>query len=77
MADLREQLSMLRDLGVRTAHFGADGQLMSVTFGDGAQAESDEEDEDEGEGAHAKMARAAAAVLTGKAKSIEKAIEAQ
>lgn len=76
MADLREQLSMLRDLGVRTAHFGADGQLMSVTFGDGAQAESDEE-EDEDEGQHAKMARAAAAVLTGKAKTLEKAIEAQ
>lgn len=76
MADLREQLSMLRDLGVRTAHFGADGQLMSVTFGDSAQGESDAKDEDE-EGAHAKMARAAAAVLTGKAKTLEKAIEAQ
>lgn len=67
---------MLRDLGVRTAHFGADGKLMSVTFGDGGQGESDEKDE-EGEGAHAKMARAAAAVLTGKAKTLEKAIEAQ
>jgi hypothetical protein len=77
MADLREQLSMLRDLGVRTAHFGADGQLMSVTFGDGGQGENDEEDDEEEEGAHAKMARAAAAVLTGKAKTLEKAIEAQ
>lgn len=75
MADLREQLSMLRDLGVRTAHFSADGQLMSVTFGDGAQGESDAKEDEEG--AHAKMARAAAAVLTGKAKTLEKAIEAQ
>lgn len=77
MADLREILTTLKDLGVRTAHFGPEMQLTSVTFGEGAQAESDEEDEDDGEGAHAKMARAAAAVLTGKAKSIEKAIEAQ
>lgn len=76
MADLREQLLMLRDLGVQTAHFGADGQLMSVTFGDGAQGERDAK-EDEDEGSHAKMARAAAAVLTGKAKTLEKAIEAQ
>lgn len=74
MADLREILTTLKDLGVRTAHFGPEMQLTSVTFGEGAQAESDEDD---GEGAHAKMARAAAAVLTGKAKTLEKAIEAQ
>lgn len=76
MADLREQLSMLRDLGVRTAHFSAEGQLMSVTFGDGGQGGEDEKDEDD-DTQHAKMARAAAAVLTGKAKTLEKAIEAQ
>lgn len=75
MADLREILTTLKDLGVRTAHFGPEMQLTCVTFVDGAQVESDEEDEDEG--AHAKMARAAAAVLTGKAKTLEKAIEAQ
>ena len=77
MADLREQLSMLRDLGVRTAHFGADGQLMSVTFGDGGQGESDEKSEDEGDSEPARMVKACASVLTGKAKTIEKAVEAQ
>lgn len=77
MADLRETLTMLRDLGVRTAHFDlSTGQLSSVTFGDGGQGGEDEKDEED-EGQHAKMARAAAAVLTGKAKTLEKAIEAQ
>lgn len=76
MADLREQLTMLRDLGVRTAHFGADGQLVSVTFGDGGQAETEESD-DEDESPRMRMARAAAGVLTGKAKTLEQAFEGQ
>jgi len=76
MADLREQLTMLRDLGVRTAHFGADGQLVSVTFGDGGQVETDESD-DEDESPRMRMARAAAGVLTGKAKTLEQAFEGQ
>jgi hypothetical protein len=73
LADLREQLTMLRDLGVRTAHFGADGQLVSVTFGEAGQGESDEDEDTEP--THARMAKAAAAVLTGKHKTIEKAFE--
>lgn len=74
MADLREQLTMLRDLGVRTAHFGADGTLVSVTF-DGPRQEPDDDDEEESEGESepARMVKACASVLTGKNKTIEKA----
>lgn len=76
MPDLREQLTMLRDLGVRTAHFGADGALMSVTFGDGGQEGDEKKDDDEDESPRMRMARAAAGVLTGRAPTLEKALEA-
>jgi hypothetical protein len=76
MADLRETLTLLKELGVRTAHFGPDMTLSSVTFGDSTQEESDDDD-DEDESPRMRMARAAAGVLTGKAKTLEQAFEGQ
>lgn len=75
MADLRETLTLLKELGVRTAHFGPDMSLMSVTFGDGGQEDSDESDDDD-VSPRMRMARAAAGVLTGKGTTIEKVFEA-
>lgn len=74
MPDLQAQLRLLRDAGVRTAHFNADGTLKSVEF------EVDDpppvaSDDDEGDSPRTKMVRNAAMTLTGRAKTMNEAEE--
>ena len=74
MPDLQAQLKLLRDAGVRTAHFNADGTLKSVEFEADDPPPADDDD-DEGDSPRTKMARNAAAVLTGRAKTMNEAEE--